>query len=161
MIMVDYEIAQQDVPAFLDLMSERRRIRIRDGAQQWTILRDLENPDIWTETYHVPTWVEYIRHHERRTQSDARITDRLLALHKRTSPVRVHRMIGARRYRAMTRCGEVRSRLDSPPIGGCTTRSWRRASPDLPIGPRMTGRVESRHPAGPVLSAPLLDVFEV
>ena len=93
MIMVDYEIAQDDVRDFLELMRQRRRIRVRDGAQQWALLRDLENPDIWTETYHVPTWVEYIRHHERRTQSDAGVSDRLLALHKGPKPVRVHRMI--------------------------------------------------------------------
>lgn len=93
MIMVDYEIAQQDVPEFLAAMSVRRRIRMRDGAQQWTLLRDLENPDMWTETYHVPTWVEYIRHNERRTQADAEITDRLRALHKGPLPLRVHRMI--------------------------------------------------------------------
>src|SRR5690606_37847872 len=35
MIMVDYEIEQQDVPAFLAAMAERRRIRLRDGARQW------------------------------------------------------------------------------------------------------------------------------
>lgn len=93
MIMVDYEIAQDDVREFLELMRQRRRIRRRDGAQQWTLMRDLENPDIWTETYHVPTWIEYVRHHERRTQSDAEVADRLLALHKGPKPVRVHRMI--------------------------------------------------------------------
>jgi MFS family permease len=93
MILVDYEIAQADVPAFLALMTQRRRVRIRDGAQQWALLRDLENPDIWSETYHVPTWVEYIRHHERRTNADAEISDRLKALHKSAGPIRVHRMI--------------------------------------------------------------------
>jgi MFS family permease len=93
MILVDYEIAQNDVPAFLALMAQRRRVRIRDGAQQWALLRDLENPDIWSETYHVPTWVEYIRHHERRTHADADVFDRLLALHKGPGPMRVHRMI--------------------------------------------------------------------
>jgi hypothetical protein len=59
------------VPEFLSAMSHRRRIRIRDGAQQWALLRDLENPDIWTESYHVPTWVEYALHNERRTPPDA------------------------------------------------------------------------------------------
>ncbi|WP_193175394.1 MFS transporter [Oricola nitratireducens] len=93
MIMVDYEIAQEDVQEFLATMSLRRRIRIRDGAQQWALLRDLENPDIWTESYHVPTWVEYIRHNERRTNADAEVSDRLLALHKGAKPLRVHRMI--------------------------------------------------------------------
>lgn len=93
MILIDYEIAQEDVPAFLEAMHARRRIRIRDGAQQWTLLRDLENPDIWTETYHVPTWVEYVRHHERRTKADADSHARLVRLHRGESPPKVHRMI--------------------------------------------------------------------
>lgn len=93
MIMVDYQIDQADVPRFLDLMGRRRRVRIRDGAQQWALLRDLEDPDIWTETYHVPTWVEYIRHHQRRTQADAEVSDQLGALHRGAHPLRVYRMI--------------------------------------------------------------------
>lgn len=93
MILVDYEIAQADVPAFLAAMTLRRRIRIRNGAQSWALLRDLEKPDIWTETYHVPTWVEYMRHNERHTQADAEVTDSLRQLHRgATGPV-VHRMI--------------------------------------------------------------------
>jgi MFS family permease len=93
MIMVDYEIAQEDVPAFLKAMTERRRVRIRDGAQQWALLRDLENPNIWAETYHVPTWVEYLRHNHRRTQADAEISEKLLALHRGGNRPRVRRMI--------------------------------------------------------------------
>ena len=93
MIMVDYKIAQEDVRAFLEAMALRRRIRIRDGARQWALLRDLENPETWTESYHVPTWVEYVRHNQRRTQSDAEVSERLLALHKGSTPPVVHRMI--------------------------------------------------------------------
>lgn len=93
MILIDYEIAQEDVPEFLVVMHDRRRIRIRDGAQQWTLMRDLENPDIWTETYHVPTWVEYVRHHERRTKSDADSHAGLVRLHRGAAPPKVHRMI--------------------------------------------------------------------
>jgi len=93
MIMVDYEIAQQDISAFLHLMLKRRRIRLRDGARQWGLLRDLENPNIWIETYHVPTWVEYVRHNQRRTQADADVMEALLKLHRSKNPPRVHRMI--------------------------------------------------------------------
>ena len=84
---------EADVPAFLALMQDRRRIRLRDGARNWTLMRDLENPDIWTETYHVPTWVDYVRHNQRRTKADAEITDRLLELHRGDRPPKVHRMI--------------------------------------------------------------------
>ncbi len=93
LITLDYEIAQSDIQAFLRLMALRRRIRLRDGARQWSLLRDLENPRIWTESYHVPTWVEYVRHHQRRTQADAEVFDQILALHRGTEPPRVRRMI--------------------------------------------------------------------
>ena len=92
-IMIDYEIADEDVPKFLTAMAERRRIRIRDGAGQWGLMRDLENPTVWTETYHVPTWVEYVRHNQRRTQADAAIGDEIAALHRGSAAPRVHRMI--------------------------------------------------------------------
>jgi hypothetical protein len=56
-------------------------------------MRDLENPDIWTEMYHVPTWVEYVRHNQRRTQADAEVSDQILSLHKGKTKPRIHRMI--------------------------------------------------------------------
>ncbi len=93
MVMVDYEIAQEDVQEFLTAMSQRRRMRIRDGAQQWALLRDLQNPAHWSESYHVPTWGEYVRHNERRTQSDGALSDRLKALHRGAGGPVVHRMI--------------------------------------------------------------------
>lgn len=93
LIMVDYRIAQSDIPRFLGLMSERRRIRIRDGARQWSLLRDLEQPDLWVESYHVPTWVDYVRHNLRRTKADADNIEQLRALHRGADLPVVHRMI--------------------------------------------------------------------
>ena len=74
-------------------MYVRRRSRIRDGAQRWVLLRDLEHPEKWTETYHFPTWTEYRRHHERRTHADSEAFDRLLALHRGPVPLTVRRAI--------------------------------------------------------------------
>jgi hypothetical protein len=93
MVMVDYRIAADDTDAFLAAMQQRRRIRIRDGARQWALLRDLEDPETWTESYHVPTWADYIRHNERRTKADAEVAERLIALHRGPGRPRVHRMI--------------------------------------------------------------------
>ncbi|MET0436934.1 MAG: MFS transporter [Devosia sp.] len=93
LIMIDYQIAQEDIPRFLALMSERRRIRIRDGARQWAVLRDLEKPYVWVESYHVPTWVDYVRHNLRRTKADADNTEQLRALHRGPGMPAVHRMI--------------------------------------------------------------------
>lgn len=93
MVMIDWDIPTEHTNAFLALMAERRRIRRRDGARQWALLRDLENPDIWVESYHVATWVDYLRHHQRRTANDATSYDRLLELHRGPEGPRVHRMI--------------------------------------------------------------------
>lgn len=92
-VLIDYTIKEEDIPEFLTTMTERRRIRIRDGAGQWALMRDLENPTIWTETYHVPTWIEYVRHNQRRTQADAENGEKLRQLHSSSEAPRVHRMI--------------------------------------------------------------------
>jgi MFS family permease len=93
MVMVDYLIAQEDIPQFLALMADRRRIRRRDGARQWVLLRDLEKPDAWVESYHVPTWIDYVRHNMRRTKADADNIESLRQLHRGPARPFVHRMI--------------------------------------------------------------------
>lgn len=93
MVMVDYRIDHADISKFLALMVDRRRIRRRDGARQWSLLRDLEDPDLWVESYHVPTWIDYLRHNMRRTKADADNVEQLRALHRGPGSPRVHRMI--------------------------------------------------------------------
>ncbi|MDO5632511.1 MAG: MFS transporter [Paracoccus sp. (in: a-proteobacteria)] len=93
MVMVDYQIDQSDVPEFLRLMRQRRAIRRRDGARNWALLRDLENPAMWSESYHIATWDEYVRHNLRRTKTDNQVTEALRVLHRGEGAPHVHRMI--------------------------------------------------------------------
>lgn len=93
LIMIEYLIKDQDTGAFLNAMAERSRIRRRDGARNWSLARDLENPELWMESYHTPTWVEYIRHNLRTTHADATVGERIRALHSGSEPPRVQRMI--------------------------------------------------------------------
>ena len=74
-------------------MAERRRIRRRDGARSWMLLRDLSNPQVWIERYATPTWADYVRHTSRMTHEDALIPERLRALHRGSAPPVVRRMI--------------------------------------------------------------------
>ena len=92
-IIVDYQIRESDTQHFLDVMRERSRIRRRDGARQWELMRDTENPEQWSESFHVPTWIDYVRHNQRMTRADAGISDRIRALHSGAEPPRVHRMV--------------------------------------------------------------------
>lgn len=92
-IEIEFVIREQDLPEFLEVMDERRRVRVRNGARQWELMRDLENPEVWFETYHAPTWTEYIRHNQRATVADVEVTSRLRELHAGPGDPKVHRMI--------------------------------------------------------------------
>ncbi|WP_371742128.1 MFS transporter [Pseudoruegeria sp. HB172150] len=93
MVVVEYLIDTGDTEAFLQLMARRRRIRIRDGAKQWVLLRDIERPEQWSESYHVATWGDYIRHNQRRTAADAEVFDNLRLLHRGPGTPVVRRLI--------------------------------------------------------------------
>ena len=92
-VSIAYTIDDDDVPEFLKLMEERRRIRRRDGAHQWRLMRDLANPNIWVEKYQTATWLDYVRHNQRMTHDDARITSAIRALHRGEERPVVNRMI--------------------------------------------------------------------
>ena len=92
-ITVEYLIRETDVPEFLGAMADRQRMRQRDGARLWTLMRDLEDPRIWVEFYQTATWIDYLRHHERSTRADAEIVDHLRDLHIGPDRPRVRRRL--------------------------------------------------------------------
>jgi hypothetical protein len=92
-ITIEYLISQDDLVKFLAAMAERRRIRRRDGARNWRLLRDLADPELWIERYETTTWLEYVRHNGRITHHDATVPERLRALHRGPDAPRVRRMI--------------------------------------------------------------------
>lgn len=92
-VTVEYRIGEEDVLEFLGAMAERRRIRRRDGARNWRVLRDLADPEVWIERYETPTWLDYLRHNSRLTHDDATIPEQLRALHRGPGGPRVRRMI--------------------------------------------------------------------
>lgn len=92
-VTIEYLIHPDDIVAFFEAMAERKRIRRRDGARNWRLLRDLADPQLWIERYETPTWQEYIRHNNRITHHDGTVPERLRALHRGPEPPRVRRMI--------------------------------------------------------------------
>lgn len=92
-ITVEHRIAEKDILAFLHVMNERRRICRRDGFLRWTLLRDLADPQLWIERFHVPTWLDYLRDAQRRTKSDADNYEQVQKLHIDGAPSVVRRMV--------------------------------------------------------------------
>ena len=97
MVAIDYAIAEEDLADFLALMRERSLIRQRNGASGWTLSRDTQRAEQWTEMYYLPTWLGYIRHNKRTTQADAENTDKIRALHRGSqAPVVTRRLVRSR-----------------------------------------------------------------
>jgi MFS family permease len=92
-ITIEYVIRQDDQLQFLAAMAERRRIRRRDGALNWRLLRDLSDAELWIERYETPTWLDYVRLNNRMTRHDAVIPESLRALHRGPGTPRVRRML--------------------------------------------------------------------
>ncbi|MBM6581887.1 MFS transporter [Microvirga sp. BT689] len=92
-VTVEYLIREADEADFLAAMSEVRRIRRRDGARRWTLLRDLSDAKIWIERYQSPTWLDHIRQNHRLTRADVVASERVLALHEGPDAPRIRRTI--------------------------------------------------------------------
>jgi len=92
-ITIQYVIAEENIIEFLRAMDERRRIRRRDGANDWKLLRDLADPEVWIERYSTPTWLDYVRHNSRLTHEDAVIPQKLRSLHRGPEGPVVRRMV--------------------------------------------------------------------
>ena len=93
LIAIEYRVSPACEARFLRAIAERRRVRLRDGARDWELVQDLANPEIWVEQFFVATWVEYVRHNQRRTVADIANSDALHALHAGPDAPVVHRRI--------------------------------------------------------------------
>lgn len=80
-VKVEYDIAEQDLEAFLECMRKRRRIQSQAGARNWTLQRNLLTPSLWTEMFRTPTWTDYLRLNHRLSAADQELGERLAALH--------------------------------------------------------------------------------
>lgn len=67
---IEYDVDPAAAREFYDVMMRLQRVRKRNGGFDWSLSRDIENPAVWTERYHCPTWGDYLRMRDRYTQTD-------------------------------------------------------------------------------------------
>ena len=90
---IEYRVAQDNARAFHNVMQEVQFSRQRNGAYGWSIARDIADPELWTERYHCPTWLDYLRQRNRATQSERALHQSAIAFHLGPEPIRVRRML--------------------------------------------------------------------
>ena len=59
-----------DRAAFLAAMVKRASERRRDGAYDWGIYEDAAREGAFVETFHIDSWLEHMRQHQRITNAD-------------------------------------------------------------------------------------------
>ena len=96
LVTVEYRIDNASRDRFLAAINRLAGERRRDGAYQWGIFEDTQKPGRYLETFVVDSWLEHLRQHERVTQADRALQDRIEALQTVGTPVVTH-LLAARR----------------------------------------------------------------
>ncbi len=90
---IEYRVDRDNARAFHGVMQEVQLSRQRNGAYGWSIARDIADPELWTERYHCPTWLDYLRQRNRSTAAERVLHQRAIDFHYGPEPVRVRRML--------------------------------------------------------------------
>ena len=90
---LEYRIDPKKADEFLQAMKEMQRIRQRDGAIRWNLLRDTAEPERYLEIFVTESWVEHLRQHERITAEDRAAEQRAQAFHLGPGPPRITHLI--------------------------------------------------------------------
>ena len=95
LVSIEYRIQDEDIPSFLWAMLEQRRQRRRTGAMRWGLYRHLEGAGSYVETFVLESWAEHLRQHERVTEEDRMIEQKVRRFHRGEEPPRVSHWLAA------------------------------------------------------------------
>lgn len=93
-VTMEYFIDEADVPAFVRVMEETRRARLRLGALTWGLFRDTANPRRFVESYVDENWTEHLRRFDRASEADVRLREQRVALHRGDAAPQIQRLVG-------------------------------------------------------------------
>ncbi len=95
LVTVEYLIEPANREEFLHHIHLLGGTRRRDGAGQWGVMEDAARPGLFLEYFIVDSWLEHLRQHERVTQEEQRLQDKIRALHRDAQPPSVRHFVGA------------------------------------------------------------------
>ncbi len=92
-VTIEYIIDPARAEEFRTLMQESRRSRLRQGALEWALLRDIGQPERYLEQITDESWTEHLRRFDRVTASDVALRERKLAFHTPEEPPHITRRV--------------------------------------------------------------------
>ena len=93
LVTIEYLIDPAQTDDFRAIMQESRRSRLRQGALEWELLRDVNQPGRFVEQIIDESWTEHLRRFDRVTASDVALRERKLAFHIGDGPPLVTRCV--------------------------------------------------------------------
>lgn len=81
LVTVEYWIDPAQTEEFLAAAKNLRRVRLRDGALQWGLYRDITDPSRHIEMFLVRSWAEHLRLHSRTMVADIGIEEFVTSFH--------------------------------------------------------------------------------
>ncbi|MGD9536366.1 MAG: MFS transporter [Alphaproteobacteria bacterium] len=95
LVTVEYRVRAEDRDAFLEAIRAFAGQRQRDGAYGWGIFEDTAEPGRFVESFYLVSWLEHLRQHERVTQADKALQERVNAFHAGPNPPAVSHYVSA------------------------------------------------------------------
>ena len=92
-VTIEYLIDPARADDFHKIMRMSRRSRLRQGALEWELLRDVNQPGRFLEQIVDESWTEHLRRFDRVTASDVALRERKLAFHIGDGPPVVTRCV--------------------------------------------------------------------
>ncbi len=93
MVTIEYLINPARSDDFRNVMRESRRSRLRQGALEWELLHDINQPGRFIEQIVDESWTEHLRRFDRVTASDVALRELKLAFHIGEEPPKVSRCL--------------------------------------------------------------------
>ena len=77
---VTYPVQEEHQGEFLALIHQLKDSRMRNGSYEWSLYRSAANPNVFLEIFMDSSWVDHLRQHERVSESDRIIQERISGL---------------------------------------------------------------------------------
>jgi predicted MFS family arabinose efflux permease len=93
LVEMEFQIDPARSHEFESAMNGVRSVMLRDGAINWDLFHDIENPSRYVMMFTSESWTEHLRQHERITKADLAIEQHAISFHIGKDPPRISHLI--------------------------------------------------------------------
>lgn len=92
-VQLEYRVPTAHAREFYRKMTALRSLRNRNGAFDWSLARDITDPELWVERFQCPTWHDYLRQRDRNTPDEMEVYAQARSYLKHGYDLQVRRLL--------------------------------------------------------------------